>query len=174
MSINSPINIQQVTVCVNVFVKKDGKWLVIRRSEKKRDLPGFVQGIGGKINDREDPYVAAQRELFEESGLEVSNMRLEAVITDILDPENPQYGNNRFWMIFYFSGDYMDGELKKTEEGELIWLTTEELVNEEKMFDSPKAIIQHMVDPQIGPVFAQFVYDKDMKMVNRHINICKR
>lgn len=125
MAINSVPNIHSIVICANIFVKKDGKYLVIRRSPEKIDLPNVVHPIGGKIDKSEDPLLAALRELQEEAGISAKNVRLEAVITEVPDPDDQQYKET--WLIFDFSGDYAGGEIKHTDEGELVWLTAEEV-----------------------------------------------
>ena len=99
MPVNSDPEIHNLIIAANMFVKRDGKLLVIKRSPLKTYMPGFVQPVGGKVAINEGPLQAAERELFEEAGLHVKNIRLEAVSTDV-----HQDGVNN-WEAFYFSGD---------------------------------------------------------------------
>ncbi|PWU43857.1 hypothetical protein DLE60_27150 [Micromonospora globispora] len=36
-------------VNVEVFLHRDGRWLLIRRSEQEDNAPGLLSGIGGKV-----------------------------------------------------------------------------------------------------------------------------
>ena len=51
----------------------DWQFLMLKRS-KNRIYPSIWQGVTGKINDKEKPYITAIRELFEETGLKPSRM----------------------------------------------------------------------------------------------------
>lgn len=154
MSVNTRPDIHEQVICSNCFVRKDSKYLVLRRSEKKKYAPGVVHPIGGKVDLGENPYTAAVREVYEEAGINIHNVRLEAVLLEI----TPVIGEPYNWLIFHFSADYKDGEIKETEEGELILLTEEEF-KQEKLFPSVKPVIEHIFDKEKGAVFATFEYD---------------
>lgn len=171
MTLNSPLNIHHIVIAVNVFVKKDDKYLVLRRSVQKEVLPGLIHPIGGKIDENEEPLLAAQRELFEESGVTVTNIKLEAVVTEVLAEDDPKYKNN--WLIFHFSGDYESGEVTESDEGELIWMEKEELLAA-TMFPSIQTILPHILNPQDGPVFARFEYDEDRNIISKNIALTNR
>ena len=80
MSINQEPHIHNFVVCANIFVKKDGKYLLLKRSPHKKFAPNFIHPIGGKIDADENPYLGVLRELKEEAGIIVKKVRLEAVI----------------------------------------------------------------------------------------------
>ena len=80
MGINSELNVHNLVVFANIFVRKDGKYLMLKRSIHKNVAPGFVHPYGGKMNISENPYEAAEREVLEEAGIRVKNLRTEAVI----------------------------------------------------------------------------------------------
>lgn len=128
---------------------------MIRRSQAKKYAPGFMMPIGGKVDKDENPYLAAEREVYEEAGIRVKNMRLEAVVMEI----KPVHDEDENWLIFHFSADYDSGEIQKTPEGEFVLLSAEE-VKEEHLFPSIKYIIGHILNPQDGTVFATCVYDE--------------
>lgn len=151
---NQQPDIHELVICANIFVRKDGKFLMLKRSPKKKYAPGVVHPVGGKVDLNEDPYTAAVRELWEEAGVKVKNMRLEAVLTELKPIPDEPYN----WMIFYFSGGYDSGELKKTEEGELVWLTAEE-ITKQKLFPSLRAVIDTILNPQEGTIFARLEYN---------------
>lgn len=142
--------------------------MVLRRSSKKKYAPNVVHPIGGKVDPGENPYVAAVREVQEEAGIKVKNVRLEAVLLEIQPVLNEPYD----WTIFHFSADYDSGEIITTEEGELIWLTREELLAE-TLFPSVREVIEHILNPEDGTVFATFVYDEEKKnIIEREVNVC--
>lgn len=170
MAINNPAELHEQIICANVFIKKDGKYLVLRRSAQKRYAPGVVHPVGGKVDIGENPYTAAVREVGEETGLIVKDMQLEAVIQEI----EPVLGEPHNWLIFHFSAEYDSGEMIETEEGELIWLTAEEIRNEQ-LFPSVKAVVDHILNEEKGTVFTTLEYDADKKnIVKQVVDSCAR
>jgi len=160
MSINTHPHIHEQVVCANMFVRKDGKYLLLRRSSLKKYAPNYVHPVGGKVDKNENPFVAAQRELMEETGISVVNVRLEAVILEIRPEQDEPYN----WLIFHFSGDYDKGDVKRTEEGELVLLSADEL-KKEKLSPSVKPIIEHILDREKGTIFTTVEYEKDQDHV---------
>ena len=159
MAINHEPDIHNLVMCANIFIRKNNKYLVLRRSPLKRWAAGVAHPVGGKIDLNEDPLTAAKREVLEETGLTVKNIKLEAVVFEI-KPVKAEIGN---WMIFHFSGDYDSGEIIETQEGELVWLTADEF-KQEKLFPSVGAIIDKIFDPSLGTVFARFEYKTDHEL----------
>ena len=169
MAINQEVIKHAFVVTANVFIKKDGQYLMIKRSPLKSVMPDAVHPFGGKIDPDENPYLAAQREVLEETGLKVTNMRLEAVVLE-LKPLKHAPDN---WLVFHFSADYESGELMVSEEGEPIWLLPKEIINQ-KLFPSVQQIIGHIIDPKEGTVFATFEYDDQGTIIEetKKIAVC--
>jgi 8-oxo-dGTP diphosphatase len=169
MPINTAPHIHNLVICANIFVRKDGKYLLLKRSLQKKYAPGFIHPIGGKVDLNENPYTAAQREVFEEAGIKVKNMRLEAVIMEI----KPVKGENENWLIFHFSADYDSGEILTTEEGEFLLLDIKEMPNQD-LFPSVKPIIDNILNSKDGTVFFTVEYDDHGKVVEatKKIDFC--
>ena len=168
MAINSKPLVHQYVVCANLFVKKENSYLMLRRSSLKEHAPNYIHPIGGKVDQDENPYIAAQRELLEEAGIEVTNMRLEACVLEVAgDKSVPN------WLIFHFSGDYKSGDLIKTDEGELLWFHKKDILKQ-NLFPSVKKIIHHILNPSDGPVFATFHYDENLNIIEtgNTIDLC--
>ena len=166
MAINTRPDIHQLVVCSNVFIRKDGKYLVIKRSPKKTYLPDTVHPIGGRVDLNENPYQAAVREAREEAGIIIKNLKLEACSLEIHAREDM---NN--WFIFHFSADYESGEIKKTNEGELIFLTSEEFEHS-KLFAPVKRMSKYIFNPEDGTVFCSFELDENLNIIKEDINVC--
>jgi len=169
MPINTTPHIHNLVICANVFVRKDGKYILLKRSPQKKYAPNFIHPIGGKVDPDENPYTGAQRELFEEAGIKVKNVRLEAVIMEI----KPVKGENENWLIFHFSGDYESGELLKTDEGEFVFFDPEDVPNQ-NLFPSVRPIINNILNPKDGTVFLTVSYDDDGKIIEatESIDLC--
>lgn len=170
MGVNQKPNIHELVICANVFVRKDGKYLLLKRSPLKTFAPNVVHPIGGKVDANENPFIGAQRELLEEAGIKVKNLKLEAVILEI-SPHKKEMGNN--WLIFHFSGDYMSGDLIATDEGEFVWLSSEE-IKKQDLFPSVRQLIENILNPGDSTVFATFEYDENGNIVesSKIINKC--
>lgn len=168
MQINSRPDIHELVICANVFVTQGSNILMLRRSPKKTFLPDYVQPIGGKVNLDEDPLTSVKRELMEEAQIEVKNLQLKGVVTEIKSKEDEMYPTN--WQIFQFVGEYDGTSLGETVEGELVWLTVEEL-KQEKLADSIASILDILLDPQKGIVFARYIYGKNNKIIEKNIQL---
>lgn len=171
MAVNQEPFIHNLVVCANMFVRKDGKYLLLKRSPLKKFAPNVVHPIGGKVDADENPMISAQRELLEEAGVKVKNIKLEAVLLELSPHKEKGMMNN--WLIFYFSGDYDSGELITTEEGEFVWLTEQEILGQE-LFPSVREVIQNILNPNDGVIFATFEYDDNQNIISatKRINKC--
>ena len=106
-----------VTPRVLLFLQRDGKWLFIEGASHKW-WAGKVNGIGGSVEPGEDVLTAARRETEEETGLPPTALDLAAVVSVVSEPQV---------ILFVFVGQLEAGELQSSPEGELRWLTVEQL-----------------------------------------------
>lgn len=107
------------TLC---YVKKDNKTLMIHRVKKENDLhEGKWNGLGGKFEQGESPEECVIREVWEESGLKITNPRLRGFITF------PLFDGDKDWHVFVFTADKFEGELIDSPEGRLEWIEDENL-----------------------------------------------
>lgn len=169
--INQKPNVLQMVVCANVFIRKDGKYLLMKRSPNKKYAPNRIHPFGGKIDQDENPYEGAVREVKEEIGINIKNLKLEAVILELTDEKDLPVN----WLIFYFSADYESGEVKQTEEGKAVYLTFEE-IKSSNLFPSVKSIIDNILDPGDGTVFTTNSYhgfESGMKQLAKNVCVVK-
>ena len=141
-------------VCVNIFLQRKNKVLMIKRSVQKIHAPGFIHPIGGKVEKGESPLQAVKRELIEESGLKAKNIHLKAVVV-----ENSPYHKEEDWLIFHFTGDYTGGKTTKTDEGELLWIDKDKLTKQ-KLHPSLKKFIKSILEPTKEVIFISFDHTK--------------
>lgn len=148
--------IHSMIICSNIFIKKDWKYLLLRRSDEKKFAPWFVHPFGGRVDHNENPYEAALREIHEEVGVEVANLRLEAVITELAPTKKTPDIN---WMIYHFSAEYVGWDIKPTDpnDGVWVWLTPEE-IGQQRLFPSVAVILEDILDESVGPVFTTMSY----------------
>lgn len=158
-------------VCANVFIRKDGKYLLMKRSPDKKYAPNKIHPFGGKMDKDENPYVGAVREVGEEVGIEIENLKLEAVIYEQMPDKNLKAN----WMVFYFSADYKSGKVIKSEEGVVVYLTADE-IKESDLFPSVKVIIDHILNKNDGTVFTTNSYEgfeSGMKEISKDICVAE-
>ena len=64
---------KQTTLC---YLERDGQYLMLHRVKKEHDENHDKWiGVGGKFEDRESPEDCVRREVLEETGLHVKNLR---------------------------------------------------------------------------------------------------
>lgn len=108
------------TLC---YIEKDGKYLMMHRVKKEKDLnhDKWV-GVGGKFERGESPEECLLREVKEETGLELKRYLLRGVITFISDEWGEEY-------MFLYTSDEYEGEMHQCDEGELVWIDKSEIEN---------------------------------------------
>ncbi len=106
------------TLC---YIEKGGSWLMLHRVKKAHDEnEGKWIGIGGHLEEDESPEECMLREIREETGLDVTGLRLRGVITFIL----PDWGNE---MTFLYTAETDEEPAGDCLEGELRWVPVEEI-----------------------------------------------
>lgn len=109
-------------VGVGVFVLKDGRFLMIRRQGSHGAGTWCVPG--GHLEFGESFEDTARREIREETGLEIKNVRFGAVTNDYFEDEGKHYVS--IWML----SDYASGREKIMEPykfDDMGWFTFETL-----------------------------------------------
>lgn len=94
-------------VGVGVILMKDGKVLLGKR--KKSHGEGCWAHPGGHLEFGETFEECAKREVMEETGLKIKNIRVGAVTNDIFENENKHY------VTIHAICDYDSGELENKE-----------------------------------------------------------
>lgn len=169
--INKKTEIHNLVICANVFIRKDGKYLLMKRSKDKIAAPGKVHPFGGKLDKNENPYEGAIREIKEEVGVDIKNLKLEAVVLELINEKDSPVN----WLVFHFSADYDKGEIIKSEEGKVILLTEEEIKSSD-LLPSVKSIIDNILNPNDGTVFTTNSYqgfEKGLKELSKNICVVK-
>ena len=106
------------TLC---YAENAGRWLMMHRVKKTEDEnAGKWIGLGGHLRDGEAPEECIRREVREEAGLELENLRLRGIITFIL----PDWGNE---LTFLYTADAEEKELPECAEGVLRWVPVEDV-----------------------------------------------
>ena len=113
-----------------VIFRDDGKFLAIRRSETAPSYPLAWDLPGGELDYGEDPFAGIIREIKEETGLKVKDLKP----FDVFGHENPV----GFWVtIAYRCKTLSDTVVISWEHTEYRWVTKEEFL---EFPSSPKII----------------------------------
>lgn len=106
------------TLC---YIEKDGCFLMLHRIKKEHDVcKDKWIGVGGHFEQDESPEECLLREVWEETGLTLTNYRFRGLITFIAEGWTTEY-------MCLFTADEFTGEMKECSEGTLEWVKKEEL-----------------------------------------------
>ena len=101
------------TVVTGVLVKNsDGKVLLVRKADNVGPYAGMYLTPGGRVETGEPVDEAALRELYEETGVKVRNLKRVYFDDDVTD--NWQ-GIKRHYIMLLYTADYISGNLRPTE-----------------------------------------------------------
>ena len=107
------------TLC---YIEQDGKYLMLHRVKKENDLNHDKWiGIGGKFEDKESPEDCVLREAREETGLTLLRPEYRGIVTFVSDRYQTEY-MHLFW------ADRFTGTLRDCDEGNLEWISQEDLL----------------------------------------------
>ena len=135
------------------FLRNGEEILLLRGAPDKRLWANRYNGIGGHVERDEDPYQAARREIAEETGLQVDDLRLGGIVHVTLS-SGPGV------LLFLFTGETAERAVRPSAEGEAVWLRREDLASLPLVEDLP-ILLPHLLDapPGAPPFFARSFYD---------------
>ena len=91
------------TLC---YIEKDDKVLLLYRNKKENDLnQGKWIGVGGKFEEKESPDECLIREVKEETGLTISNLKLCGV-------KQAFYKDGTRYIVYLYKTNTFTGELQ--------------------------------------------------------------
>ncbi len=122
----------QKTVVTGILVRNtEGKVLLVRKKDGVGPYAGTFITPGGGVETSESIDDAVQRELYEETGVKAVNIKRVLFDDDVT--ENWKGEKTHFIMLLY-TGDYVSGDLKPTENNDdelerIEWFSPSEIVN---------------------------------------------
>jgi 8-oxo-dGTP diphosphatase len=135
------------------FVFAAGEVLLIKGAPDKRIWPGKYNALGGHVERGETVLAAAQREITEEAGLAVTELRLRGVIT--IDTAEPAGIG-----LFVFTALARDRTVRPSAEGALEWLPVALVGGRDCVEDLP-ILLSRLASMDTGapPFSAHYAYD---------------
>jgi 8-oxo-dGTP diphosphatase len=147
---------------VLVFLRHGSEVLLIKGATDKHIWANLYNGVGGHIEQDEDVLTAARREVNEETGLEISDLELKAIVN--IDAANPIRGI----MLFVFTGWATERRTIPSEEGELEWIPTTAIYNLALVEDLEWLLPRVLNETHSSsPAFLHYSYDENDKLVIR-------
>ena len=136
-----------------IFILHDEEILLLRGAENKKIWAGFYNGVGGHIERGESVIAAAKRELFEETGIKIDNLKLKTII--LIDVEE-YLGIN----LFVFVGVVDDKHIKSGTEGDLEWINLNDIYNYPLVEDLYE-LIPKILLPSDQILYGNYSYHKE-------------
>ena len=116
------------TKIVTTFLTNSDKILLLKRSQKVKSMKNLWAGISGIIEGNEKPIKRAKIEVYEEVGIEESDIKLIKE-GDVIFIESPQYENHQ-WEVYPFLFSCDKREIKLNwENSDSRWIYRNELNN---------------------------------------------
>jgi len=146
------------------ITKGNDEILLIKGSAGKKLWASNFNGVGGHIERGEDVISSARREILEETGLVVHDLKICAIVSIDVD-------QNKGILMFVLRGEYISGVMTPSPEGELVWVKLSELkslpVVEDLTIILPKIMDWKLEDP---PLSIRYCYDSSNRLQIRFID----
>ena len=130
------------TLC---YLERDGQYLMLHRVKKQNDANHDKWiGVGGKIEEGESPEDFVTREVWEETGLTLTDYAYRGVVTFVSDRWEGEY-------MHLFTATGFTGQVKECDEGQLEWISKEKLM-QLPMWAGDRLFLERIAQP--GPFFS--------------------
>ncbi|MBC7227345.1 MAG: NUDIX domain-containing protein, partial [Thermoflexales bacterium] len=113
------------------FITHGDDVLLLRGAPDKRLWANRYNGIGGHVEPGEDVYSAARREIQEEAGIPITELRLRGVISVAPDGEDPGI------LLFVFTARALSRDVHASAEGQPVWIPRSQIGTLDAVEDVP-------------------------------------
>lgn len=122
------------TMC---YIERDEEYLMLHRTKKQNDPNHDLWlGIGGHFENGETPGECIKREVKEETGLTLIEPELRGMVT-FSDGDWHEY-------MFLYTARKFEGELTECNEGELLWVPKETVMNDLPIWEGDRIFLKLM------------------------------
>lgn len=141
------------------FITHGDDVLLLRGAPTKPIWPNKYNGVGGHVEADEDIYTSAVREIKEETGLEVTDVRLRGII-------NVDAGQDTGILVLAFTARALERAAVPSLEGTLEWIKQDQVTTLDLVEDLlqllPRVLAMQLDEP---PFFARYHYDEQDRLV---------
>lgn len=122
------------------FIENKDRWLMMKRHGKHRIAANVWAPVGGHIEPLEmsHPERAIQREVLEETGLKIDPPKLQYVVF------RKKRDEIRIQYVYFLKSDSTN--VNANEEGELHWLSHDDLMSKETTFTTKEIINRYFTE----------------------------
>lgn len=148
------------TDAVLCYIRDDQRRLLLQHKAEGRFGGGRWNGPGGKLHEGESPEQAVVREVREETGLAVSDVRDRGTLTFYVDGvDGPDI------VVRVFITDRFRGDLQPNEEGRLEWFEEDRLPYDQMWEDDPLWVPHVLAGRRVS---GSFWFSKNYGRLLRH------
>jgi 8-oxo-dGTP diphosphatase len=140
------------TIC---YAENGGHFLFLLR--KKEPFSGYLVPPGGHVEKDEDVESAIRREFLEETGLEIADLKLKMVTSEI----GPEHYN---WILFIFTGKTNGSDFVESDEGKLVWVKKDEILRA-NLSPIDKLLVPYILDETDIVWKAEIEYSEEKQIV---------
>jgi len=153
------------TLC---FITHGDELLLLRGAPNKRIWPNKYNGVGGHVEADEDIYTSALREMCEETGLDVEDVRLRGII-------NVDTAQETGIIVFVFTARASGRDVQPSAEGMLEWVRQDQFAALDLVEDLPELLPRVLaMRPDDAPFFARYHYDEHDRLVATFVDTHRR
>lgn len=111
---------KETTLC---YIEIDGRYLMLHRIKKEDDVnKGKWIGVGGKLENGESPVECIQREIKEETALEITDLKYRGKVSFISDIYEDE-------IMHLFTAKAQSENFSSCPEGELKWIDKADILS---------------------------------------------
>lgn len=143
------------TLC---FVENGDDVLMLKGAPTKRLYANLYNGVGGHVEAGEDILSSMHREVREETGLEIADARLRAVV-------NVDEGGKPGVVFFVFTARSDSRQLRPSGEGQVSWIPRQCLM-ELDLVEDLRQLLPIVLDQRAGLWFGHLSYDAAGQLVS--------
>lgn len=122
-----------------VYIEHEGNYLMLLRNKKEQDEnAGKWIGVGGHFEEGESPEDCMLREVWEETGLTLTDYRCRGIITFVSDRYETEY-------MHLFTASAFTGTLKECREGELRWIPKDQVFSL-NLWEGDRAFLRYLME----------------------------
>lgn len=150
---------RNIIITLDCFIQKNGKYLMLHRHKNKRIMPSVWMAPGGKREHNEGLFEGTRREVLEETGLKIKNLRIKAsgnVYLKDLDLEV---------YLHLLTSDWESGKVVHEDGvGKLVWLTPKEIFKLDNLLSELHKLLPHIFGNSDEVISYKAVYEKGNQM----------